>query len=459
MDTHICACQHCSGKSDIAAQRIMNVVTMVILQDLRIASNPKPSICAAVAEQAGTQEHHGPGYLRVLQWQRPPYHGRRPNHRICVVRSMRPTRALDAIEEQEAASAPAHVAAGAAASRGATGVARADAVTTAVVVFAAKDFTARTARATAHPGQLLLTGPAPVRLLTGSPPVLLLEAAPRLLLLPAPPGASPPAIATTAVVVSIAKDYTTRRQTTSTAARLLLLTGSAPQLLLTAPPAQLLLEGPPARLLLKGPLAGLPPAITTAVVVFTAKDLTERGRAPSAAVRPLRLTWLAPPPVLLLAAPPTRLLHQAPPTSDTMTSVAVVAFVKQDLAPWAARLMTRLQLPAGLPIRPIEPHPRLLLRRLPAASLPPTISTNFAGRSSLMEDDTEQPASTTARPLLLTWPASVQPVTAPCPVLLEVRSRIPEDLTQGLSLFLGSMSQMLMQDCFLLIATSGHGIR
>lgn len=240
-----------------------------------------------------------------------------------------------------------------------TGAARAEAVTTAVVVFIVNDLRTRTARATAYPGPLLLTAPAPCLLLTGPPPVLLLEAAPRLLLLPAPTAASPPANATPAVMVIIVKctGATKRRQTACATAQLLHLTG---------PPRVLLLSWPPRRLLLPAPLT---------------------------------------------AAPPTSI----------MTSVAVPASMRKDLAPWAARMMMRLQLPAEPPIRPIEPHPRLLLQAHSAATLPPTITTNFAMRPSPREDGTKQPTSMTARRLLLTWPTSVQPVSAPGPGLLTVR--------------------------------------
>jgi len=343
------------------------------------------------------------------------------------------------------------------------GAARADAVTTAIVVFAAKDFTMRTARASAPPGTLLLTGPAPLLLLTGPPPVLLLEAAPRLLLLPAPPIASPPAFVTTAVAVFIAKDSNTRRQTTNAAhSGPLLLTGPALQLLLAGPPTLLMLEAPPARLLMLAPPVAPPPAnATIAAMVVMAKGTIKLTHSARATAHLPLLT--GPAPVLLLTWPPRRLLMQAlstaaPPTAapptGNMTSMAVSACVRKDLTPWAARVMTRPQLPAGPLIRPLEPHPRLLLQKLPAASLPPMMKTKFVVRSSLREDGTKQPASMTARPLLLTWPAPVQPVTAPAPALLEVRGLIPEDLAQGLSSFLDSMSQVLMQDCILLIANT-----
>jgi len=257
-----------------------------------------------------------------------------------------------------------------------TGAARAEAVTTAVVVFVAKHLTTRTARVTAYPGPLLLTGPALVLPLTGPAAVLLLEAPPAVLMLPAPPTASPPAIATTAVVVFIAKDLSKRPQTTNTTARLLLLTGPAPQLLLTAPPAQLLLEGPPARLLLEGPQASPPPAITTAVVIFIAKYLTKRGKAPSAAVRPLRLTWLAPPPVLLLAAPPTRMLQQAslaalpPATNLQLANVAVPVTLVENCTKQPARSTPNLLLPSVPAPRLLHPAPSLVSRPVRPYSQP-----------------------------------------------------------------------------------------
>ena len=332
-----------------------------------------------------------------------------------------------------------------------TGAARAEAVTTAVVVFIAKDLRTRTARAMAYPRPPLLTGPAPVLLLMGPAAVLFLEAPPAVLMLPAPPTASPPALATTAVVVFVAKDLSKRPQTTNAAAHLLLLMGPAPQLLLTPPPAQLLLQAPPAGLMLEAPPIAPPPTITTAVVVFIGKDLTKRDRALSAAVRPLRLTWLAPPPVLLLTWSPRRILLSAPPTAapptSIMTSVAVPAFVRKDLAPWTARLVTRPQLPAAPPIRPLEPHPRLLLQALPAAALPITIKTNFALRPSLREDGMKQPTSMTACRLPLTWPTPVQPVSAPGPALLMVRRRVSETLMRHQRCLSFGISQVLMQEC------------
>ena len=351
MDTH--GCQHHSfSRPDAAAQQVMHVV--VELQGLHICLNPNLFRVLCLQDKFKLKDIMTPAmygsYCNIFPHTMAQDPGAAPASSAACISPKRSTQLKIKKQHQLLLTGPpAQLLLEAP-----TGAARTDVIKTAVVVFAAMDLTVRMDRRMAPPGTLLLPGPAPV----------------------------------------------------------LLLTAPAPQLLLTAPLAQLLLEGPPARLLLEGPPAAPPPPITIAVPVFLAEDLTKRARAPSAAVRPLRLTWLAPPPVLLLNWPPRPLLLQAPPTAaappSNMTSVAVSASVKKDLALGADRMTMRPQLSAGLRLRPIEPHLRLLLRALPAAMLPATIKTNFAVRPSLGEDGSKQRASMMARPLLLTWPAARQ---------------------------------------------------